>query len=108
MHWTYDDISALDLVTETEPKRSMVMLGDKSFRDLVADFIRCVAEGQPSSTSGAEARETLRVGLAEGYGQIPRGSVVVAAPSSERPSSVVSRQSERLCHACNKRRTGYR
>jgi predicted dehydrogenase len=64
MHWTYDDIAALEVVTEHAPKRTAVMLGENSFRDEVADFVRCVVDDLPAPISGKEARDALHVALA--------------------------------------------
>ncbi len=64
IHWTYDDIAALEVVTEQGSKRSAVMLGENSFRDEIADFVRCVIEDQPAPIRGEEARDAIRVGLA--------------------------------------------
>ena len=64
MHWTYDDVASLEVVTEQAPKRSMVMLGENSFRDEIADFIGCVVDDRPAPINGEDAREAVRVGLA--------------------------------------------
>jgi predicted dehydrogenase len=82
LHWDYDGIAPMQVISEALGKRNLVLVGEDSFATEIADFVRCVVDDTPPPISGDAALEALRVSVAA-LEALETGRVITLPPRKQ-------------------------